>query len=289
MRSAVGAILLAGSVLGAAAQGAKPPVESVTVTAERAREEQIKSFVKARAAPAVRLGKIARWETGICPIAVGLKPEFLKFVVHRVREIAAEVGAPVSKRPSCKPNIDIVFTSAPQALVDNIRSRARVYLGYRDSNREADALAVVNHPIQSWYLTATLDINNEPHIDSRQDFGFTSAAVTGSRLRDGLHSGLNHVIIIADPNELVDHEIGAVSDYVAMLALAEPRSLDICEDLPTILNLLAKDCAGAAAAVQISENDLGYLRGVYHMSNDATLGTQRDEIAYQMRRALDGQ
>jgi hypothetical protein len=286
MRAVV--ILVLAGLAAAAAQPAKAPaVESVTVTGERARDEQIKSFIQSRAAPAERLGKIARWETGICPIALGLRPAFLKFVTQRVRDIAAKAGAKVNNRLSCRANIEIAFTSAPQALVDNIREHARVYLGYRESNKQADALAIVDHPIQSWYLTATLDINNEPHIDSRQNFGFYTAAVTGSRVRDGLHSGLNHVIIVADPTKLVDQEIGAVADYVAMLALAEPRSLDACEPLPSILNLLARDCGGAQIAA-LSDSDFGYLRGLYHMSADGTFDGQKAEIAYQMKKVLDG-
>ena len=230
----------------AVAQPGAAPVESVTVTGERARDEQIKSFVASRATPTFRLGKVARWEAGICPTALGLKPAFLKFITQRIRDTAARVGAPVSNRSSCLPNIEIVFTTAPQALVNNIRERNRVYLGYCASAAQADALAIMSRPIQSWYLTATLDMDNNPHIDSRQDFGFYTTAATGSRLHDGLHSGLNHVIIVADPLLIADQEIGALADYIAMLALAEPRSLDDCEPLPTILNLLAPGCAGAS-------------------------------------------
>jgi hypothetical protein len=287
MQAAMASAILFAAITGAMAQPA-PPVESVTVTGERARDEQIKSFVQSRAAPAVRLGKIARWETGVCPIAVGLRPAFLKFMTQRIRDIAAKVGAPVNSRASCRPNIEIVFTSVPQALLDNIREHNRVYLGYRASSKQADALTVVTRPVQSWYLTATLDINNEPHIDSRQDFGFYSTAVSGSRLNNGLHSGLNHVIIVADPNKLADREIVALTDYIAVLAMGEPRSLDDCEALPSILNLLAHDCAGAAQVAAISDADLGYLRGVYHMAADGTLRGQQDEIAYRMKQTLGG-
>jgi hypothetical protein len=132
------AVLLLAGASGALAQPAKAPVESVTVTGMRARDEQIKSFVQSRAAPAERLGKIARWETGVCPIAVGLRPAFLKFITQRIRDVAVKVGAKVNARPSCRPNIEIVFTSVPQALVDNIRQRSRVYLGYRASSKLAD-------------------------------------------------------------------------------------------------------------------------------------------------------
>ena len=36
---------------------------------------------------------------------------------------------------------------------------------------------------------------------------------------DGLKSELYNVVIVADPAKLVDGEIGALSDYVAMQAL----------------------------------------------------------------------
>ena len=74
------AILLLAGLTAAAAQ----PTENITVTGKRMREEQIQSFVQSRAAPAVRLGKIARWEVGICPAAAGLKPELLSFILQRV-------------------------------------------------------------------------------------------------------------------------------------------------------------------------------------------------------------
>src|SRR4051812_4871994 len=100
------AILLLASLTGAVAQ----PTESVTVTGERAREEQIQGFVQSRAAPSVRLGKVARWELGICPAVAGLKPELIRFVVQRLKDIAAKVGAPVNPSTSCRTNVEIVFT-----------------------------------------------------------------------------------------------------------------------------------------------------------------------------------
>src|ERR1700712_1404057 len=113
MRAAAGAILLAGSILGAAAQGAKPSVGSVTVTGERERAEQIKRFVESFAAPTYLLGKLARWESGICPVAAGLRPAAIQFLVQRLRDNAKLIGAPVNDRPGCKPNIEIGFPPTP--------------------------------------------------------------------------------------------------------------------------------------------------------------------------------
>jgi hypothetical protein len=293
---------LAAFLTPAVAQPAAPPVESVTVTGERARDEQIKSFVQSRAAPSVRLGKIARWEVGICPMAAGLKPEFLKFIIQRVKDVATKAGAPVNQSPSCRTNIEIVFSTKPQAVLDNLRKSREDYLGYHANGSQADALARVTHVIQSWYVTATIDANGSVQLDSKKRgmpfcldepecriiTDVPPAAVTGSRLTDGLHSGFLNVIIVADPNKLVDHEVGALADYIAFVALAQPGSLDDCSLLPSILNLLARDCTGAAATREISEADTDYLHGLYHITPDALLVAQKGEIAYRMKQTLGG-
>src|SRR6476661_5427055 len=60
-----------------------------------------------------RLGKIARWEEGVCPTVTGLPPNFSKFIAKRVREVATASGAPVNADEACKGNIDIVCTTKP--------------------------------------------------------------------------------------------------------------------------------------------------------------------------------
>jgi hypothetical protein len=111
-------------------------------------------------------------------------------------------------------------------------------------------------------------------------------AVTGSRLGDGLRSGLHHVIIVADPNKLLAYEMGSLADYIALVALSQVNVPDGCQPLSSIVSLLATDCADKASA--LTDNDRGYLKGLYRMGADRTLRTQQDEIAYQMEQALAG-
>jgi hypothetical protein len=291
-------VFLAASSAATSAQPAAPPVESVTVTGERARDEQIKSFVQSRAAPSVRLGKIARWELGICPLAAGLKPEFLKLIIQRIKDLATRTGAPVNNSPSCRTNGEMVFSTVPQVVLDNLREGREDYLGYHANGSQADALARVTHAIQSWYVTATIDANGTAQVDSKKRgmpfcldepecriiTDVLPAAVMGSRLSNGLHSGFLNVIVVADPNKLVDYEVGALADYIAFLVLAQPGSLDDCSPLPSIRNLMVPGCA--AAAQEVSRIDIGYLRGLYHMTPDALLQAQRGEIAYQIKQTM---
>ena len=51
----------------------------------------IQSFVASFATPTRTTGKIARWEDGICPLAVGQQPAITKFVTQRVKDVAAMV------------------------------------------------------------------------------------------------------------------------------------------------------------------------------------------------------
>jgi hypothetical protein len=237
---------------------------------------------------------------------VGLKPDFATFVSQRLRDVAAQVDAPVNKDADCKPNIEIVFTTAPQALADKMRKAHPGFLGYHDNEEQLAKLATVTRPIQAWYTSATLDLRGKMEIDSarptmgleiwlpcprapgvcRMDLPYAAAAaVTGSRLGDGLRSSLYHVIIVAEPGKLVEHEMGALADYIAMLALSQVQTLEQCQNLPSIVNLVPPGCerqTGLTAA------DMGYLRGLYHMDAAQMLSGQQNHIAYQMGQALAG-
>lgn len=300
----LGAIFLAASVAVASAQPA--PTEHVTVTGTRSRPV-IDSFVQSFVKPARMTGKFARWEDRICPVTVGLRPAATAFVTHRVKEIAAQAGAPVNDHENCRANIAIVFSKKPQALLDDIKRRRPQLLGYYDNASQRDALAIVSHPIQAWYMTATKDLRGNMDIDSPtingigHDIDFPcdicasgkitlsvprSASVTGSRLGDGLRSAFYDIIIVADPTRLADYEIGALADYISLLALAQLNSLDTCQQLSSIVNLLAPACAQKPNA--LTESDLAYLRGLYKMGPDRTSRIQQDEIAYQMEQSLNG-
>ena len=285
------------------------PTESVTVTVIKEGEAAIGKFVDGMTVPTRIAGKLARWKNGICPITVGLPPESASILTKKVRALAAEVGAPVNDKDPCPGNIEIIFTAQPQALLDNIRIMHPVLLGYYQHSAQADKLATATGPIQSWYSTATVDLRGNPVVDGgrkggvhlsiaipQADFGgpagppsimemympdATVTNVTGNRLGDGVSSALNNVMIIADTRKLIGRDIGSISDYIAVLALAQIQPPDACQPLPSILNLLAPGCSGDA----LTSADVAYLRGLYKITATTTFAGQRREIQYQMNQA----
>jgi len=302
---AIGLCVVAPSL--ASAQPA--PSERLAVTAPRS-QETIEKFVAAFATPTRMTGKIARWESAICPLTVGQQPAVTKFVTQRVVEVAALVGAPVNDSPSCVPNIDIVFSKTPQELLNNVRAHQPDYLGYATSGADLEKLATVTRPVQAWYATQTKDRQGLTRIDKAVRNGegaplpcFTCTgrggpteylpeanyvAVTGDRISDGVRRAFYHVIIVADISRLTGYEAGPMADYIAMLALAQLNSLDTCQPLPSIENLLAKGCEVKAGV--LTENDTAYLVGLYKMSPDRiSITSQKGEIADRMNHMLAGQ
>ena len=306
------------SVIAAWAQGL--PTEPITVTGTKSREV-IQQFVTAFATPTRMTGKIARWEDGVCPVTVGQPPAIANIVTQRVKDLARFVGAPVNQSQSCTPNIEIVFTRSPQELLNNVRTKNADYLGFSESAKQRDKLAIVTRPIQAWYTTQTRDLHGLNRIDSGNLRGegmemsnFTAgkwcgtlkkdcageiydpfylpyasqANISGNRISDGVRSAFYHILMVADPGKLQGHGIGELADYIAVLALTQIGSLDTCQPLPSIENLMAANCESKTD--MLTKNDVAYLRGVYSMSADRRLfATQKSEIVDRMKDALDAQ
>ena len=326
MRTAA-VILVIASALGQVA-GAQPatdtkpvsglPLESVIVSASKPTQPVIQHFVETRTGRTMVLGRAARWILKLCPKTIGLGDKYASYVTRRIRDIGAAVGAPVDSDPGCRPNIEVVFTTKPQALIDNIRKTDPVYLGFHQTKGEGDELARVVQPIQAWYTTTvqmnyehrpigfgggTLDVGKCPvtgavsvkaagnHVISMPCSAAGTATKSGGQpgaraIKDGQNSGFFNILIVAEPAKLYDYEVGSLADYIALMALTQPAALDDCEEMPSISNLLAKGCG--ASAGNITDGDLAYLRALYRLPGGEFMVAQREFIKRQMTQALAG-
>jgi hypothetical protein len=260
------------------------------VMAQPVSDQAVGDFVDSHSA-ITHLDKIARWEEGVCPQVTGLPANFTKFIAKRVRDVAAQVGAPVDPDENCKSNIEIVFTTKPQELLNSIREKQPVMLGYFDNSAQADEMAKVTHVIQSWHATQTVDLRGNKVIDTRNptrvnagDLNATSS--TGLRTSNGLHSNYYRGVIVADPGKLGDAEIGALADHIAMLALAQPANLGACQELPSILDMTNATCRKDAPVKALTKADTGYLKGLYKIDPGGSLRAQKDAIILRIKEAM---
>lgn len=282
------ACLLAFAVSTPVAMAQPAPGDSVTVSSERARAA-VKRYLGAVSVKSEVVGKIARWERhAICPVVVGLQPGALSFITARIKQVARGIGAPVNPKSDCAPNLRIVFTSAPQALLDNVRKKHAALLGFTRTNREADRVAQMIHSIQGWYRTQTVDDRGVAHRDVRvvgmcaDAFGPNVFRVQALRVGNNIKTRFEDVTIVADPVQLGDPQMGALADLVAMLALSQPQLGQGCQD--SVLDLIVKACPNPPDG--FSAMDMSYLRGLYHMRG-MDVGT-RDPIASWMVRDMTG-
>jgi hypothetical protein len=260
--------------------------------------EMIRSF----AAPSVLLNQIPRWRLGVCPRTDGLsRRNFNDYVTARIRAVAALAGAPVKALP-CKPNLEVVFTDDPQRVLDWYHKTDSQILGYHGAT-------LVSHPIQVWYETGTTDINGQTIVDQEvfgtieftnggglvQDSrgrlveqgmaitnGIPHTSVEGWKGRPEVMSDILGALIIADTRHTASHKLGAIADYIAMLALSKTDAFQTCQIVPSIANEMADGCDAGLKPDRISISDIGYLRGVYKMDQGASLQVQQDQIAGEM-------
>lgn len=284
--------------MAAAAQPSPPPknIETVIVNGEKTPDDVAHDYLQKRVQPAPFLGKLARWNARnpLCPSAAGFSAENAAYIVGRIRQIAAEAGAPVNKNLNCKANMAVIATTVPQGLLQDIRAHRSDLLGYFSSPSQADRLAVMKYPIQGFYETATIDANgnavrdmiNNPACPPPAEY--CSVASSGGRARDDMESAFFEVTIIVDARDIPDHPLSALADYLAMMALAQTGDATPCQDTPSITSLLSRDCPSGGLAQTATATDIAFLKGLYEMDGGMSTAIQRGTIAREVTKSLGG-
>ncbi|MEA1647882.1 hypothetical protein UAJ10_02480 [Nitrospirillum sp. BR 11164] len=256
--------------------------ETVVVTGMRLKTEKLQEiigdFVRDHGKRAPYSDQIARWDKAVCPQVQNAPADIATFVTTRIRAIAQAVGAPTS-RGSCKTNVNIFFTDQPQVLMDVVADKYPRLLGYHFVH-QAKALSQVTKPIQAWYVTST---SNGILTAIDDPYEMSVGGGLGSRLSTGgLRPVLTHVLLVVNTDRILGQKLGAVADYLGALALAQPKAVDQCGDLPSILDLFAGNCADNQKPKTLSVADKAYLEGLYAM-DPWEIGTlQRSGITMHM-------
>jgi hypothetical protein len=315
---AAGAVFLAASAASAQTDQPAPATETpkktetIVVTGHRSQQDVdtvVSQFIDVHAAPNRKTGQYMRDDIGpVCPVTLGLPDAFDAFVTARVVQVAASAGARTDKTGNCKPNIEIIFTEEPSAVVKSLAERTKGGILGMHYLHETPRLLEVTHPIQGWYVTGTRMVSNAiTPVASTDRRGATTPADDktpkldnayrnvpervglGSSIPGRRISSIVNVLIVADIKQVGGGAIGPVADYIAMLALSEPRSLDQCNALPSILDLMSSDCGSRPKPQQLTDSDIAYLKGLYAADlGAATNSGQQESIKNGMEGQLGG-
>jgi hypothetical protein len=297
------------------------PLQEVQVTASKLDRRTLKrvaiEFVKLHGAVSPVIHQIGRWRMDVCPWVTGLNPAGSAFVSHRVVQVAQSVGAPTpSAGKKCPVNVEIVFTPQPQELLDHIAKTYPMLLG---SSRSAGD-TIFHRAIQSWYLTGTRavdglnlpnssfgnaftchctpDMQIQPGIPPPLPTGLTvdvpgsdGTAVTGlagSYFAKGLTNEFIHVLVIVDTRKVAGDSLRSLSDYIAMLALTRIGSLDGCNELPSIIDLLSSGCDVRDKPQELTDADTAYLEALYSADLEANLNIEQGDVRDRMVKGIMG-
>lgn len=294
------------TVTAAAAQAASPTTSISPVTVSGNLDKQAFDFVTAYAAATPKIEQVPRWRGPVCAQVIGLPDDQAAQVKARVEEVAKDVGLGAGGA-NCYANVQIAFAAQPQRIVDNFIKGREWVLGYYHTDSKVKA---VTQPIQSWYATATLGGagnnagwafaamggggqvqsggNNATQIDPRVLDGPESTPPTGcgdSTFTSCLQSVFANVFIVVDTSKAQGKNIGVLSDYVAMLALSQPRSLGACHALPSVTDLFVSNCASGAAD-GLTAADAAYLTALYQANPEARKINEQADIAGRMAKML---
>jgi hypothetical protein len=323
LASVLFASVLSSAPAAALAQPASAPsttISPLTVQAAptpKAIQQQSRSFVQSyAAAPNPEIDQIGRWHDGVCVQVEGLVPAQAAVIKARIESVARAVGLPAA-RTGCKANVEIVFSDKPQSVIDGVAKRRESLLGYHhpiDTNR----LKTVTHPIQAWYQTATrgegpnaglafANLTNRSHdVDPAEpvlDAGYpgqtfddetvddprntTPTGCADSHFSSCLKSVFRNVFMVADSKAMEGRDLGLVADDMVMLALSQPRSLEGCNALPSVIDRFAKSaCPGRDPPDGLTPADAAYLTALYASDPEGKKRGEQGDIAGRMAAML---
>lgn len=269
---------------------------------------EARAFVQTYAAPTPELDQLARWNDPICIQVSGLTPDQAVQVARRIGQVAEGVGMRMLP-PGCTANIEVVFTDQPQRFMDRVADSREEVLGYYHRH-DRDRLKAVTRPIQAWYVTSTFGAGNgggvqfqptsgdaapkpgvasvQSHTEVVDDPENPRPAACGDspHFTRCLSSVLTNVLVVVDASRVRNQDLGLVADYLSLLALSRPRSLDGCTALSSVIDALSPACQGRPAPDGLTPADAAYLTSLYATDLEATGMSQEGDIAGRMASIL---
>ena len=262
-------LLMTGALLATPLQAQDPapqePVtlEDVTVTG-RPLDAMIRNFVSEVAEPNHGRG-LARWDDRICVGVANLRSETAQYLADRISTVAEDVGL-TPGAPGCTPTLLVVATDDGEALARSmVETRRRAFrMGGAGMDRGGDALAdfvETDRPVRWWQMAMPVDSETGqravrlPGDEEPPQISVFAASRINSQIRDDL----NKTIVIVDVDDITDISFGQLTDYVAMVTLAQVDPDGSRAGFTSILNVFEDP----AVTDSLSDWDWAYLRALY--------------------------
>lgn len=256
-------------------------VPQVTVSAEReAIERRVRAFVRDVMEKPFD-GSFARWGIPVCPEVAGMEKAATEFAIARIVAIAKGAGAPVAAR-NCRTNLVVIVATEPAAVLKRWYARNGRIFGDA-TGRAIDAFMNAPQPVRVWYNIETGHASGLPFtVNCPAMQGAAGPTTTGedncqandTRVIPEAVRTITSVIVKVDRTRAGHVQLGQLTDYAALVGLAEIRADAAVGSAPSILRLFSSSPADRPAG--LSAWDAALLKALYRAA--ATSRTQRPQI-----------
>ena len=233
-------------------------------------DEAVRDYVGAVAGPARGRG-LAQWRSELCLGVANLPAQYAQAMIDRVADIATELKIPIGE-PGCEANALVIFTEdgagLARALIEEDRRTFRVGASGLDLGSSAlERFRDTTAPVRWWQVSVPVDSetgqvavrlpgasdsNGEPSVPQINVFA-------ASRLVSQIRDDLNRTIVIVDVDDISAVSFEQLSDYVAMVTLAQVDPEGSTAGFTSILGVFEDPTVTAS----LSDWDWAYLRALY--------------------------
>ena len=250
---AAAAIVLASISIPASADS----LDQITVQAQRETlRKQVDQFFNSAMLKSPFDESMLRWDQAVCPMVVGMIQPAGEFVLRRLSELARESGVPLAKENCKHPNLFIIVAKNPETFLKLWwRRQPRMYntgRGIAPVRRFIEK----SRPIRVWYNVGSGTYSNEisgllaASVDAglgTVDYPIVRGPSSGAsyRLIFPVERSIGSAIVVIDPAQVDQLNIGQFSDYIAMVSFAEVNQDADLGANSTILNLFVTSNAPA--------------------------------------------
>lgn len=249
-------------------------VEGLVITAppRPADKDVIAAFVEDVSQETVS-GRLGRWDRQICPAVLGIKPVYAQAMIARIVSAGRTVGLRPGKK-GCRPNMVVVVTDDSDTLVRELVARHPRLFAKRDraisrGKAAMDGFVASDAPVRWWHVMGRIDAWGMPLRPDGTQPGKDSRILSATR------EDFDRVIIVVDVERMHGVPLGTLSDYVAMVSLAQIRPDAHPIGGRSILNLFSDMDAGLAPVTGLTSWDRAYLKALYAAQRDLLQGSRQ--------------
>ena len=272
------------------AQEAEP---DIVVVGERL-QEMVRSFVGEVAEAPGSEQQMARWDRTVCPLVAGLPQHQMQYMADRIAQRAHQVGLR-TEGPGCRANILIFVTPDASVLAEGIVDEYRTLVAFYSTNGvhtlgrgPLEEFTNSSAPVRWWHVNQTVSSDGQAMAGDTSGTTVMRTTQQPGRLRRATRQDFLRVLIIVDARQANGVTFQALSDYLAMVSLAQLDPEGQTTGTPTILNLFDARDSGAPIPAAMTQWDEAYLDGLYNARRTAPTDLwQRRDIAERMVDQLD--